>query len=528
MLIPSRSSTTIRPRKLTILSKNNPVARALVALRSFKRLTRKPFTRTESHNSRRTKGFDIERDPIYGLSYSNVLQMLSVALWVDQAVDFDPFHLRQGLSVLSSYSLLSWDETSRTVSMHPLVHEWARLRMDAKQSEQNWLSSLCILAMATKERYYYQAHFRELRSHIEASVQHDAFSQLTTSFRPLYRLVNTLQFLGSFDLALRSSKVLFNKASESTEVTATNLTYIKQQYAVCLYLCGRFQEAVLPMEEVVEWRRKLPKYHADRLASQHELAGVLMALGQNARALVILEEVVRFEEGLSEDHPDRLTSQHKLARACMALGQNERALMILEEVVRIREGLSEDHPDRLTSQHELARACMALGQNERALVILEEVVRIEEGLSEDHPDRLTSQHELARAYKALGQNERALVILEEVVRTREGLSEDHPSRLSSQHELARAYMALGQNERALMILEEVVRIREGLSEDHPDRLTSQHELARASMALGQNERAVVILEEVVRIRSKVLPTEHGYRVGSEALLKELYRRMGIQ
>src|SRR5438270_447986 len=61
----------------------------------------------------------------------------------------------------------------------------------------------------------------------------------------------------------------------------------------CLYVDGRMKEAVFWLRESCEWRdRNLAQDNADRLLSQHVLAGAYQANGQVKEAVQLLEHVV--------------------------------------------------------------------------------------------------------------------------------------------------------------------------------------------------------------------------------------------
>jgi hypothetical protein len=74
------------------------------------------------------------------------------------------------------------------------------------------------------------------------------------------------------------------------------------------------KEAVLWLQESCEWRdRNLAQDDADRLLSQHELAGAYQANGQIKEAIKLLEHVVIIKRKIMvEDHPSRLVSEELL------------------------------------------------------------------------------------------------------------------------------------------------------------------------------------------------------------------------
>ncbi|RMZ89045.1 hypothetical protein DV736_g3719, partial [Chaetothyriales sp. CBS 134916] len=374
--------------------------------------------------------------------------------------EWDSYRLVEAVQLLKAFSLVSTDSQNNhlSVSMHPLIHAWARDRQEKDKKHKSWLQMGCLMAMGSSDRMVWKKHERQLQPHIEALVEWDI-------------------------------DVMF--AEEPTVMVARIL--------------GNFKDGVLILERVVKIQEQtLAEDHPSRLASQYALAGAYEANGQVKEAVALLERVVKIEEQtLAEDHPDQLASQHALAGAYEANGQVKEAVVLLERVVKIQEQtLAEDHPSQLASQHTLAGAYEANGQVKEAVALLERVVKIkEQTLAEDHPSRLASQHALAGAYEANGQVKEAVALLERVVKIKEQtLTEDHPSRLASQHALAGAYEANGQVKEAVALLERVVKIQEQtLAEDHPSRLASQHNLAIYLWKLGSHDTALSMMTHVVEI-----------------------------
>ncbi|OCL03456.1 TPR-like protein, partial [Glonium stellatum] len=448
----------------------------------------------------------------------------------ERLVDQDIISLRQGCNLLASLSIITINQTNRTISMHPLAHAWAKDRMDQRTKDGAWASAAAILSLATEESTEFQNFFQSLQSHVEVCL--DLCPDSCFEVYPIIQVCQMLYCMSWVVYGMHNdrkveqiTRAVIAKTRDILAPNSESMVQLRRVLGMCLVDIGNTDEAIRILEEIVEiCQATSSPEHPNRLSSQSELARAYAGIGQHKKAVEILEEVVRIRRTvLSLEHPDCLDSQHALACAYIGIGQHEKAVEILEEVVRIRQTvLSPEHPGRLSSQHALACAYIGIGQHEKAVEILEEVVRIRQTvLSPKHPNCLGSQHELACAYAGLGQHKNAVEILEEVVRIEQTvLSPEHPNRLSSQCTLACAYTGIGQHKKAVGILEEVVRIRQTvLSPKHPKCLGSQHELACAYIGIGQHEKAVEILEEVVRIGRTVLSPEHPDRLASESWLE---------
>src|SRR5205085_12158012 len=82
---------------------------------------------------------------------------------LDDSRDWDPTPIREAVMLLSSWSLLSIDGVKHHISMHPLVHTWARDRLTLAEQLKCWALSASTLAMSISWRYLSFDHqFRRL------------------------------------------------------------------------------------------------------------------------------------------------------------------------------------------------------------------------------------------------------------------------------------------------------------------------------------------------------------------------------
>ena len=88
---------------------------------------------------------------------------------------YDASRLKAALHQLKVLSLVSTDDYkgSLSVSMHPLVHAWARDRQDRAEQHQNWLQMGCALTLAYGKRTSWQVDASQLEAHIEVLTRWD-------------------------------------------------------------------------------------------------------------------------------------------------------------------------------------------------------------------------------------------------------------------------------------------------------------------------------------------------------------------
>jgi tetratricopeptide (TPR) repeat protein len=403
---------------------------------------------------------------------------------------WDAYDLTEAISLLSSLLLITktMQDGVNRLSMHPLVHAWARDRQSQETREVNWIRAGCVIALATRgstERAQVEC---SVQAHVQWWVDgKESISVLCCTRKEVLALVWSCSWMlvqMRDDARLECLlEAVFQEAELEPSQPTSFLVSLYHLRAQSYCLNGRYQVAVELMERVVRIRQEtLDWKHENRVSAEHLLAVVYRANGQTKEAIALLEHVVKVHKTtLAETHPDRLTSQHELAVTYRANMQTKEAVALLEHVVKVKQTtLAETHPDRLVSQHELAVAYQANRQTKEAIALLEHVVKVQETtLAETHPDRLASQHELARAYNANGQMKEAIALLEHVVKVQETtLAETHPDQLGSQHALACAYHANGQIKEALTLLEHVVKMDKTIMPPtHPSRKISESVLA---------------------------------------------------
>ena len=94
---------------------------------------------------------------------------------LDNDGNWDDFVFGQGISVLLSFSLMKREESSRTFSVHPLVHYWSREKMSKFEQQKICEIGSTILSCAISWRLETQNYGmrRIIFPHIKANKLHE-------------------------------------------------------------------------------------------------------------------------------------------------------------------------------------------------------------------------------------------------------------------------------------------------------------------------------------------------------------------
>ena len=400
-------------------------------------------------------------------------------LFRQSSPDWDSHRFWKAISVLTSFSLVSRDKDN-LISIHPLVHTWARDRMIPSEEERFWRLTVSTLALSITFNYE-SSDYRFRRSlvpHLNACEE----------------------ILAGGILRIRDE--------------AKGCLTIAEKFALVYQETGQWREALRLTEQVVEARRRtLGEEHPDTLGSMQNLAIRYSEAGRRPEALRLTEQVAEAQRRtLGEEHPNTLWSMNSLAIGYSEAGRRPEALRLTEQVVESRRRtLGEEHRDTLGSMHNLAIRYSGAGRRPEALRLTEQVAEARRRtLGEEHRDTLGSMHSLAIRYSGAGRRPEALQLTEQVVEAqRRTLGEEHPDTLTSMQSLANHYSEARRRPEALRRTEQVVEARRRtLGEEHPDTLRSMQNLAIRYSEAGRRPEALRLTEQVVEARRRTLGEEH--------------------
>ena len=452
----------------------------------------------------------------------------------------DRIRWREACTVLENLSIITVhkNDDSFAISMHSLIHAWAKERQDHHSQCRAWQAAAATIALSCRGRLSYQTFFIAIQAHVRACVSSEIEDYTRTLsdmeaaqlyFQFAYLLYRMSDYR-SLDTLVKRIRLRLQDKFENDHLVAVE---IKRFTGIILRKQRKHREAVAMFQDIVEIRsRQLPEDDAYLLDSQHDLAIAYRKVGEFDKALQLIEHVAKInEKSLPKNSSRRLTAQIELAFSYRGNGQINKAIQLFEHIIDIQKtSLAKDHPNQLTSQHELAVCYSKMGQFTKSMALFEHVVSIRKtSLAEDNPKRrLKFQRQLASVYRKNGQFAKAIALLEHVVGVRKtSVAGDDRSLLKSQYELALAYRKNGQFAKPIALLEHVVGIEKmSLPEDDPNQLISQHLLAICYSDIEQFDRAIALLEHVVGIKKTSLAEDDRSLLKSQRELARAYRKIG--
>ena len=411
--------------------------------------------------------------------------------------EWDVYPFRAAVSLLLTFSLISRDKDD-LISLHPLVHTWARDRLSPSDEETMWTQTTSTVALSIPWTFQ------------------------TVDYRFRRSLVpHTDACLGG-----RNNGIFhLHDIGEDCQRMAAKFALVYSE-------AGRGQEGLQLTEQVVEARKRtLGEEHPHTLRSMQSLANRYSEAGRGQEGLQLTEQVVEARKRtLGEKHPHTLRSMYNLAIRYSEAGRGQEGLQLTEQVVEARKRtLGEEHPDTLGSMQCLANRYSEAGRGQEGLQLTEQVVEAtKRTLGEEHPDTLCSMHNLAISYSEAGRGQEGLQLTEQVVEARKRtLGEEHPDTLCSMQSLANSYSDAGRGQEGLQLTEQVVEAtKRTLGEKHPDTLRSMQILANRYSEAGRGQEGLQLTEQVVEATKRTLGEEHPETLGSMHNLANRYSEAG--
>jgi len=407
----------------------------------------------------------------------------------------DEFALKEALSKLINFSLLSPVQSNKAYEMHSLVHA----SIQAFQSQEEMRTALehatkALARILPDGKYRYHAMWRTYLPHA-AIVTRKANAQSLDMATIHYLMSYYLLLAGNYPKALYSAQqsvmVRIDMLGQEHPDTLRSMSILASTY----HSQGRWKEAEeLKMQVKETTKRVLGHEHPTTLISMNNLALTYLSQGRWKEAEDLMMQVMETTKRvLGQEHPDTLASMHNLASTYQSQGRWKEAEELMMQVMETRKRVhGQEYPDILTSMNTLASTYQSQGRwkeaEELKMQVMETTKRV---LGQEHPNTLTSMHHLASTYQSQERWKEAEELMMQVMETaKRVLGREHPDTLTSMHNLASTYQSQGRWKEAEELMMQVMETRKRVhGQEHPDTLGSIHNLALTYLSQGRWKEA---------------------------------------
>ncbi|KAK6356062.1 hypothetical protein TWF718_000436 [Orbilia javanica] len=440
-------------------------------------------------------------------------------LWVDEQSD-------RAFQLECRY--IGWISSFGVFSIHPVVHSWARERLQGPERLQAVRGAIEILGKAceretvsrdskkwsAREERRIMFHLGHLQSNFSKSVMHEETFENVTILDAMRAIAVVFLNQGKYnegmrwyERALAGQEKALGKDHPSTLITVHDIASVFDDQ-------GKYDEAMQWYKRVIEGEEKaLGKDHPSILTTVHNIALVFNHQGKYDEAMRWYKRALAgYKKALGKDHPSTLTTVHDIASVFNNQGKYNEAMRWYERVIEGQEkALGKDHPSTLTTVHNIASVFNHQGKYNEAIQWYEQALAgRKKALGKDHPSIFTTVHNIALVFKNQGKYDEAIRWYERALAGREkALGKDHPSTLTTVHDIASVFNDQDKYDEAMRWYERVIKGQEkALGKDHPSTLTTVHNIASVFNHQGKYDEAMRWYERALAGYEKALGKDH--------------------
>ncbi|KIX09329.1 uncharacterized protein Z518_00408 [Rhinocladiella mackenziei CBS 650.93] len=209
-------------------------------------------------SSNKTDEGDLSRLMPWHVSHLPPLIQAGVRTW-------DSFRLFEAIYLLKAFSLVSTDsnEGFLCVSMHPLIHAWARDRLSLEQQHECWITTGCLITISRKDIVSWQKIGRQLRPHLQTMVSWEM--SLMFSSEPSMMVIRILMNCGWLLYEIRDDAKVFVLMDRLFTYLGLDRLTVDPRWLQVYDLTarnfrnyGKIKEAVSLLEQVVKIQEQTP------------------------------------------------------------------------------------------------------------------------------------------------------------------------------------------------------------------------------------------------------------------------------
>ncbi|KAL6717650.1 hypothetical protein ACLMJK_005565 [Lecanora helva] len=438
--------------------------------------------------------------------------------------------VRRALNELRSFSLISYNGTDDSFSLHPVVHSWARDRLSigdqavwAQVASNVLAESIQLPPNDVGEKH--EEYRRDILVHIDFCLKAKSLDildygsifgglklpfallfqnmwlftfreQLTNGAKYGYVYLERGRFHEAAGIFSRVKDALVQSRGCKNEKTMAVMLAL----AATLWGLGRLEEAIALQKVVLDARTYVNgSNHADTLSAMDKLGKSFWLNGQYKEALELQSLAVeRMRASLGSDNVITNDAMDNLGVTYGSWRRYNESRELHQEVLSFRKKTQgPTHADTLTTMNNLAMAYMDLGSLGKARELMYRVYdHRKTKIGKEHPWTLWALCNLAKVVSELRMlNEAEEMLVMGIAAAKRSLGDDHLGVLMGVGELARVYARQGRLEESERLTTDTIkRMEKSRGLGHPDTVYALHKLAQLHEMQGKMKKAIEVCE----------------------------------
>ena len=440
--------------------------------------------------------------------------------------EMDPRRIRLALIELRSFALISYDGKDDSFSLHPVVHSWARDRLESRaraiwaQAAINVLADSILLPPGDAGESHEEFR-RDILIHLDRSLEARSIEvldydvwwggwklplmllfrhsllyvfrrQVETAAKFGYIYLERGRFNKAVPLLSKAKDALIQSRGHNNPYTMLAMLALAKAY----WGLGRLDEGVGLQTAVVDARTKiLGQQHAETLSAMNELGRSYWLNGQYYEALELQNKTLKIvEPALGPTHDITLTAMDNTGVTYGSWHRYAESRDMHRRVLNARtKTIGQTHLHTLETMNNLAMALKDLGELEQASDLMDQVyMHRKSKLGKEHPYTLWASCNLAKVKTEMNLlTEAEKMLVGGIAAAKRSLGGNHLGVLMGEGELARVYARQGRLDESLHLSTSLIQIMEesrGLG--HPDTVYALFKLAQLYEMRSEFEKAI--------------------------------------
>ncbi|KAK6356082.1 hypothetical protein TWF718_000456 [Orbilia javanica] len=462
-------------------------------------------------------------------SYLNFEQIYE-DFWVDERSD-RAFQLKfkNRITLLASYSLVRIASFG-VFSIHPVVHSWARERLQGLERLQALSRAIEILGkVSTREAMSRESHnwdareerrvmphigylHRYLGSNFSKSVMHRKRFENIILFDAMDHIALVFENQGKYGEALQWYEQALTGKEKVLEKDHPLIFPTVHHVAMVFDKQSKYDKAMQWYERALAGYQKTLNY-SGVVGVIHNIALAFRNQGKDDEAMYYYGLALAGKEIiLGKDHPAVFLTVHNIAVVLRDQGKYDEAMRWYERALAgCEKTLGKDHPSTLNTVNNIAIVFANQAKYDEAMRWFERALAgYEKALGKDHPSTLLTVNNIGLVLNSRGRHDDAMQWYERALAGKEKvLGEDHRSTLDTVSNIAAVFFNQDKCDEAVRWFERALAGYERvLGKDHPSTLDTVHQIALVFGNQGKYDEAMQWYERALTGFEKALGRDH--------------------